>query len=78
MINHPAKAIVVKFLQRDMDFTEAEARAELEVLFVNNRPVVRDCYLTVRRVGLKVIGGRTARASVYETFLNAQNHATFA
>lgn len=78
MIAYTLKEIIVNFLQRDYSFTEAEARAELEVLFINNRPVTRDYYLTVRRTGLKVIGGRAVRASIYETFKNSQNHASFA
>lgn len=78
MIAHNTKEIIVNFLQRDFAFTESEARQELEVLFINNRPVVRDYYLTVRRVGLKAIGNRAVRASIYETFNNTQNHSTFA
>ena len=78
MIAYTTKEIVVNFLRRDFGFTHAEARKELGVLYVNNIPCLRDYYLTVRRTGLKAIGGRAVRAIIYNTFENARNHATFA
>ncbi len=77
MIAYTTKEIMVNFLQRDFAFTESEARQELEVLFINNKPVTRDYYLTVRRIGLKSVGDRSVRASIYESFENAQNHSSF-
>lgn len=78
MIAHTTKEIIVNFLQRDFGFTEFDARQELEVLFVNDIPCTRDYYLTVRRFGLVAKCSRAVRISIYESFLNAQNHASFA
>jgi hypothetical protein len=77
MIAHTTKEIIVNFLQRDAGMSESDARKELEVLFINGKPVTRDYYLTVRRVGLVGIGSRKKRADIYESFLNAKNHADF-
>lgn len=79
MIAHTTKTIMVNFLQRNFGFTEAEAKQELEVLFIfHNVPCLRDYYLTVRRTGLKAIGDRAVRAKIYDSFENARNHSTFA
>lgn len=65
------------FMQRE-GYTYEQAASELSILLVNDRPVLRDYYLTARRTGQSLTLTRQQRASVYLTFENAINHATFA
>ena len=67
----------IAFMQRD-GFTHDQAASELCILLVNDRPVLRDYYLTARRTGQSFTLTRKQRADVYSTFENAVNHATFA
>jgi hypothetical protein len=71
------RATFTAFMQRD-GFTHEQAASELSILLVNDRPVLRDHYLTARRTGQSFPLNRQQRASVYMTFENAINHATFA
>ena len=78
MIAHTTKEILVNWLQRDFCFTEKEARYELGFLMNSNgRPVTRDYYLTVRRVGATITLTRKDRGEIWESFQNAQNHGNF-
>lgn len=65
------------FMQRD-GYTYDQAASELSILLVNDRPVLRDYYFAARRTGQSFTLTRQQRASVYLTFENAINHATFA
>lgn len=47
------------------------------MLTVNGQAVLRDWYLHASRVGAPFAIDRARRASIYESFCNAQNHATF-
>ena len=71
------RATFAAFMQRD-GYTYEQAASELSVLLVNDRPVLRDHYLTARRTGQSFTLNRQQRASVYRTFESAINHATFA
>lgn len=70
-------AIFTAFMQRD-GFTYEQAASELSILLVNDRPVLRDYYLTARRTEQSFTLNRQQRASVYRTFENAINHTIFA
>lgn len=77
MTAYTPKHITIGFLVRDHGFTQAEAIKEIDVLFASpTKLFLKDHYLTVSRVGLRALGGRYARASVYMTAENALNHAT--
>ena len=77
MTAHTVKEIMVNFLQRDFDFIESEARQELEFLFVDGRPVTKDYYRNVRRVGATIALNRLIRDDIWDALENAKNHANF-
>jgi hypothetical protein len=71
------QATFAEFMVRD-GYSRDHAISELSILLINDRPVLRDYYLTVRRIGQPLALSRSERAAVYRTFENALNHTTFA
>lgn len=73
-----AKNIFVKFLQRDMQFTESQALQEFARIVVNGRQLLDEYYATkVRRIGATKVLTRLDRWSVIRTLENAIRHSTF-
>ena len=73
-----AKATFIGMLQRDMGFTNEQAEQEFKFLVVNRAQMLREYYtVQLRRVGATKTLNRAQRVSVYDTFENALNHATF-
>ena len=72
-----AKNTFVKMLIRDMGFTASQATSEFCLIVVNNVQMNIGNYLSVRRIGATKMLSRADRCSVYATFENALNHATF-
>ena len=70
MIVRGVKNIFVEFLRRD-GFAVEDAAAEYERVAGKTR----DEYLTTVRLGATFRLNRAARRGVYETYLNALNHA---
>jgi len=72
------KDTFVKFLVRDMDFTLEEAKFELNFLLINGMQVLEGYYiLYTPRLGSTKILNRVKKREVYQTMLNAINHASF-
>lgn len=72
-----ARHVFIEFLARD-GWGRSDAAHEFdEFLNCNGWARRRDSYLTVRRTGASVCLTRVQRESVYLTFANAINHATF-
>ena len=68
---------MVNFLQRDFGFTESQSRQELDYLFINDLPVIKEYYRTLRRVGATIALSRKLRDDIWEALENAKNHANF-
>ena len=68
---------MVNFLQRDFGFTESQSRQELDYLFINDLPVIKEYYRTLRRVGATIALSRKLRDDIWESLENAKNHTNF-
>ena len=68
------KSIFVTFITRSGMMSAADAAAEFD--FIGDMSMNE--YLMARRIGMGVALSRADRASVYMTFENALNHASFA
>ena len=72
-----ARRIFIEFLVRD-GWRRRDAAHEFdEFLVCNGVARTKDSYLVVRRTGARTCLTRAQRESVYLTFANAINHATF-
>lgn len=70
--------IFIEFMARD-GFSREHAAYEFDNhLTINGQARLRGSYMTVRRAGAPFSLTRTQRTRVYDTFSNAQNHASFA
>lgn len=73
-----ARHIFVEFMARE-GWHRRDAQQEFDDFLSAGNGVARtrDSYLTVRRTGSRVVLTRAQRTSIYETFINSINHATF-
>lgn len=72
-----ARQIFIEFLAREGWHRRDAAHEFDEFLSCNGWARRRDSYLTIRRTGARNCITRAQRQSIYETFLNSFNHATF-
>ena len=72
-----ARTIFIEFMARD-GFGRDESAYEFdEFLSINGKARVKQSYLTMSRIGAKIVTNRGGRAKIYDTFANALNHSTF-
>lgn len=72
-----ARQVFIEFLARDGWHRRDAAHEFDEFLNCNGWARRRESYLTIRRTGARTCITRAQRQSIYETFLNSFNHATF-
>lgn len=72
-----ARTIFIEFMARDGFDRESSSYEFDEFLSINGKVRVEQSYLTMSRVGAKIVTNRSGRAKIYSTFANALNHATF-
>jgi len=73
-MKNDACSIFVAFMKRDGILNAEDAKKEFKLL------VLCDCeddYLRANRVGLISLGNRAGRKSVWLSYENAKNHASF-
>lgn len=72
------RRVMIGFLMRDHGFTQEQAINELQYLFVSQTVTGSEGqYLTRSRVGATKALSRGLRISIFQSFKNAINHATF-
>lgn len=75
--SYKARAIFIEFMARD-GFGRDESAYEFdEFLTINGKVRVKESYLTMSRIGAKIVTNRVGRTNIYNTFASALNHATF-
>lgn len=72
-----ARLIFIEFMVRD-GFDRKVAEVEFdEFLTINGVKRTKDSYLMMSHIGSMILTNRAGRMSIYMTFENAVNHATF-